>query len=250
VAGPLVADRPAVVPQAPPGAEPERFVRAIHAIDAANADDPHMVVVDGAPVPKELAHAEAMTNWVRRLDPAADEAQLLAARAHHLRRWTYRRDAEPEGRAGYLRWRTEAKRRQAATVAELLQVAGYDDELVDRVRGLVAKEGLGRGDLADVDGRAPAVQTHEDALCLVFLTTQFDQLADQLGDEKMVEVLVRTLAKMGARGREAALGLPLSERQATLVATAVARIAEAAAASGGAMGSGEGAAGSGEGSPP
>lgn len=213
-----------------PPAPSERFTRAIQAIDAANADDPHMVVVDGVVMPKEVAHAQAMTRWVQRLDPDADEAQLLAARAHHLRRWTYPRSEEPEGRAGYLRWRSEAKRRQARSVAELLTDAGYDDDTVGRVRGLVAKDGLGRGDLPDVDGRAPAVQTHEDALCLVLLTTQFEQLAEQLGDDKMVAVLVRTLAKMGRRGREAALALPLEGRQARLVADAVARIAEAAAA--------------------
>ena len=100
-----------VVP--PPGADPDRFAAALEAIDEANAGDPNVLVVEGVPRPKELAHAEAMTGWVRRLDPEADEVQLLAARAHHLRRWTHPRSAEPEGRAGYLRWRTEAKRRQA-----------------------------------------------------------------------------------------------------------------------------------------
>lgn len=208
----------------PPGSDHERFAAAVAAIDAANADDPNVLLVDGVAQPKELAHAEAMTDWVRRLDPDADEVQLLAARAHHLRRWTRPRSAEPEGRAGYLRWRTEAKRQQAAETAALLGRVGYDAATVEAVRALVAKEGLGRGDLPDVDGRAPAVQTHEDALCLVFLTTQFDPLADQLGDDKMVDVLVRTLRKMGRRGRDAALALPLDRRAATLVAAAVDRV--------------------------
>lgn len=199
-----------------------RFAAAMAAIDEANADDPNQMAVDGAVLPKELAHAHAMTTWVRRLDPDADEAQLLAARAHHFRRWTHPRSAYPEGRAGYLRWRTDAKARQAAEVAELLEGVGYGPEVVQRVRDLVAKAGLGRGDLPDVDGRAPAVQTHEDALCLVFLTTQFDPVADQLGDDKMIEVLARTLAKMGPRGRAAAAELDLDERAAGLVAAAVA----------------------------
>nr|WP_283250888.1 DUF4202 domain-containing protein [Rhabdothermincola salaria] len=211
------------VPAPPSGADPRRFVAAVEAIDAANAHDPNQMEVDGTTLPKELAHAAAMTTWVRRLDPEADEAQLLAARAHHFRRWTHPRSAFPEGRAGYLRWRTEAKARQAAEVAELLTSVGYGPDVVDRVRELVGKVGLGRGDLPDVDGRPPAVQTHEDALCLVFLTTQFDPLADQLGDDKMVDVLARTLAKMGARGRAEALGLDLDERALVLVAAAVER---------------------------
>jgi hypothetical protein len=210
---------PAAAP--PARADPVRFERAIAAIDAANADDPNVLVVDGVARPKEQAHAEAMTEWVRRLDPDADEVQLLAARAHHLRRWAYPRSEQPEGRAGYLRWRTEAKRRHATAIAEILQGCGYDQPEVDAVAGLVTKQGLGRGDLPDVDGRAPAVQTHEDALCLVFLTTQFDPLADQVGDDKMVDVLVKTLAKMGRRGRAAALALPLDERSARLVGLAL-----------------------------
>ena len=181
-------------------------------------------MIDGVARPKELAHAEAMTDWVSRLDPDADEVQLLAARAHHFRRWAHPRSTEPEGRQGYLRWRLEAKRRQAAAVGELLAGLGYDADTIDAVRALVTKEGLGRGDLPDVDGRAPAVQIHEDALCLVFLTTQFEPVAEQLGDTKMVAVLSRTLAKMGSRGRAEALGLPLDDHAAALVLAAVERV--------------------------
>ena len=207
-----------------------RFDHAIAAIDAANAEDPTVISFerDGEVIsgPKELAHARLMTEWVHALDPDADEVQLLAARAHHLRRWTFPRSEFPEGRAGYLKWRIEARRRQAAALRVILGGVGYDDSdggEIDAVCALVEKVGLGRGDLADVDGRPPAVQTHEDALCLVFLQTQFTATADQLGDDKMIDVLARTIAKMGHRGRAAALGLPLGERESALVAAALDR---------------------------
>ena len=199
--------------EAPAGADPDRFARAIAAIDAANAGDPFTIVVDGVERPKEQAHAEAMVTWVRRFDPAADEAQLLAARAHHLRRWDHPRDSEPEGRAGYLRWRAEAKRRHAALVGNILAGEGYDAATIERVQDLVAKKGLGRGDRPDVDGRPDPFQVHEDALCLVFLTTQFDDLVAKLGDDRTVDVLARTLPKMGDRGRAAALALDLTDHQ-------------------------------------
>lgn len=202
----------------------DRSTRAIAAIDAANGEDPFTVVIDGVERPKELAHAEMMGDWVRRLDPDADEAQMLAARAHHLRRWAYPRDAEPEGRAGYLRWRTEARRRHAAAVGEILTAEGYDDAMVGQVQALVSKKGLGKGDLPDVDGRPPAVQVHEDALCLVFLETQFMGLAEKLGDDRTVDVLVRTLPKMGSRGRSAAAGLGFDEPRRALVVTAMERL--------------------------
>jgi len=204
----------------------EKFQRAIAAIDAANADDPFTCVVRGEVRPKELGHAELMCEWVSRLDPEADDWQLLAARAHHLRRWESPRSAEPEGRAGYLRWRTAARKRHAELVGQLLRDVGYSDDDVERVQRIVNKEGLGKGDLADIDGRAPVVQTHEDALCLVFLETQFNETAEKLGDEKTIDVLARTLVKMGPRGRQAALTLSFDPPRAALVQAALAKVAD------------------------
>ncbi len=65
----------------------DRLRRGLAAIDAANADDPVTVVVDGVVRSKEQAHAEGAVAWVRRLRPDASEVLLLAARAHHVRRW-------------------------------------------------------------------------------------------------------------------------------------------------------------------
>lgn len=218
--------------EVPEGADPVRFELAIAAIDAANASDPNTILVDGVARPKEQVHAEAMTAWVQSLDHDADEAQLLAARANHLRRWAHPRSAEPDGRAGYLRWRAEAKRRHAAEVGEILTDVGYDSETIARVQDLVAKKGLGRGDRPDVDGRPDRFQVHEDALCLVFLTHQFDELVEKLGDDKTVDVLARTLAKMGDRGRSQALALDLDERQLMLVGAALEKLSAGAESEG------------------
>jgi hypothetical protein len=195
-----------------------RFERAIAAIDAANADDPNTIVLHGQVRPKEQAHAERMTDWVQRLDPSADEAQLLAARAHHLRRWTTPRSSHPEGRAGYLRWRTALRKQHAADVAVLLAEAGYDAATIERVQAIVGKEGIGRRD-GPVD---PAVQVHEDALCLVFLETQLGATADQLGDDKIVEVVQKTAAKMSPAGIAQVSSLELTDRERGLLARALA----------------------------
>jgi hypothetical protein len=185
-----------------------RFESALEAIDAANAEDPNTLVVDGVERPKEQAHAELMTAWVQRLDADADELQLLAARAHHLRRWSVPRSSYPEGRQGYLRWRTNLKRQHADEVADILMRCGYEPDEIDRVRQIIRKERL-RTD--------PAVQTHEDALCLVFLETQLENVATQLGEEHVVEVLRKTMAKMTPRGRDVALGLELPRPQRALI---------------------------------
>jgi len=188
-----------------------RFERAIAAIDAANAEDPNEVVVDGVARPKELVHAELMTEWVQRLDPGATDAQLLAARAHHLRRWAIPRASYPDGRGGYLRWRTALKHRHAADVAAILHAEGFDEDMVERVQQLIRKDGLAHD---------PQVQTHEDALCLVFLQLQLDDLVARLGDDKTVDVLRKTLVKMSQQGIDAALALPLTAAQRGLLAAA------------------------------
>ena len=191
----------------------DRLAAALAAIDAANADDPNVITVDGVTRPKELAHAELMTHWVRTLDPECSDEQILAARAHHLRRWTIPRASYPDGRSGYLKWRTALKRQHADDVGAILRQAGYDDDSVARVQAIVTKRGLGHDH---------AVQVHEDALCLVFLETQLDELADRMGDDKTIDVLQKTAKKMSAAGLEAARGLRFSPSAAALLGKALA----------------------------
>lgn len=201
-------------PGTPPDAsDADRFASAIAAIDSANAQDPNQLTHGGTTLPKELFHARLMTAWVQRLDPGASEAAHLAARAHHFRRWTRPRSDFPDGRAGYLRWRTAAKRAHADEVAALLVDHGYDAATVERVGRIVRKEGLGHDHEVQVD---------EDARCLVFLTTQLDAVTDQLGEDHMVEVLRRTLPKMSAEGVAAAATLDLGPRGRAVLAAAVA----------------------------
>jgi hypothetical protein len=192
----------------------ERFIQAIAAIDHANAGDPNTIEVRGETRPKEQAHAELMTEWILHLRPDAGEALLLAARAHHLRRWALPRADYPEGRAGYLRWRRELHRRHAEDVGRILREAGYDATVVGRVQALVTKQEQPARGVSD----DPDVRAMEDALCLVFIETQFRSLAEQFhDDDKMIDVVRKTLRKMSPEGLEAALALPLDDRDRTII---------------------------------
>lgn len=191
----------------------DRFTEAIARIDAANAGDPNTIAVDGVERPKEQAHAEMVSGWVRKLDPEATEAQLLAARAHHLRRWTVPRSDYPDGRSGYLRWRAARKTQHADEVAEILADVGYGEVEIERVGEIIRKVGLASD---------PQVQTHEDALCLVFLQTQVDETLAKLGDdEHRIEVLRKTAKKMSPEALEIAGGLDYSPRSADLLGRAL-----------------------------
>jgi hypothetical protein len=191
----------------------QRLGRALAAIDAANAGDPHRIVVDGEPRPKELAHAELVSRWVLALRPEASEALRLAARAHHVRRWEIPRGRYPAGRRGYHRWRLALQQHHAGIAARILEAEGYDAATIARVRDLVCKVDLGKD---------PEVQTLEDALCLVFLETQLRDVAERLDADRLVDVLQKTLAKMSPRAVEEARRLPLDPKARALLERAAA----------------------------
>lgn len=190
-----------------------RFQRAIELIDAANAEDPNVLETPTGPRPKELVHAELLTNWIGELEPEPSEALLLAARGHHIRRWVMPRSSYPKGRSAYLQWRRDLHRYHADQVGAILDRAGYDAGTVARVQQIVRKERLTQD---------PEVQTLEDGLCLVFLQLQLDSTADTVADdERMVEVLRKSWRKMSPSGRTFALGLELSDRGRELVRRAL-----------------------------
>jgi hypothetical protein len=177
-----------------------RLSRALAAIDAANAGDPHTIDVRGERRGKELAHAELVSEWVDALCPDASEALRLAARAHHVRRWEIPRAEFAQGRAGYHRWRRALHAHHASVLGAILAGAGYDEATIARAQAIVAKQGLGRD---------PEVQVLEDALCLVFLETQLRDIAARLPEEKLLDVVRKTLAKMSAAAIARAQALPL-----------------------------------------
>jgi hypothetical protein len=179
-----------------------RFDRAFEIIDELNRQDPTAIRIGGESVPRELAHARLMTDWVLRLQPDASAELLLAARAHHLRRWQVPRDSEPAGRAGYLRWRAGLQEFHATEAARALTEAGYDESTADRVGAIIRKHDLRRD---------PEVQVLEDALCLVFLETGFAALRARQGDDSTAAILRKTLKKMSPAGQRHALRLDLAE---------------------------------------
>jgi hypothetical protein len=198
-----------------------RLSRAFAAIDAANRDDPNTIVVRGVERPKELAHAELVTEWVTRLRPDSSELLLVAARGHHLRRWQVPRSSYPEGRAAYLRWRRDLSDRQAAELESIVAGCGYTPEETARVQQLVRKRGLGSD---------PEVQTLEDAICLTFLETQLAELAARTDELKMIDILAKTMKKMSPEALALAEGLALDEEGRHLLAAGAKAAGEARAA--------------------
>jgi len=189
------------------------FDAACRAFDALNAADPVTEIVDGVPRPRLLVQAERLARWVGRLDPEPSEALRLAAHCQHLERWKIERGDFPEGRTGYLQWRTKLGRFHAARAREVLEKLAYDDATIDAVERILTKQNL---------RSSRDSQTMEDALCLVFLEHEFEAFLAKYPDEnKAVDILQKTWRKMSDRGHRAALTLPLGERAKALVGRAL-----------------------------
>ena len=186
-----------------------RFHRAVLEIDLRNADDPHVLRHHGHDRIKEQLHAEMVTGWVWKLNEAPGEALLLAARAHHIGRWTIPREDYPTGRAGYHRWRLALKEFHAAEAGAILEREGYEPAMVERVREIIRRGSL----KTDTDQ-----QVLEDAICLTFIETQLAAVATRLNEAKLREILRKTMAKMTKAAIEQAGHLHLPHELRVLIA--------------------------------
>jgi ketosteroid isomerase-like protein len=194
-----------------------RLRAALTAIDEANGADPTVVTVRERTGPKEIVHADLVTEWVLRLKPDADDALLLAARGHHFRRWMVPRASYPAGRSGYLRWRKDLHTQHANDLGVVLGDAGYDEATIARVQSIVRKDGLTRA------GETDDVQVLEDALCLVFLETQLVDIAARLEPEKLPGVITKTAHKMSGAGIAEIAHVPLGPGARRILDEAFAR---------------------------
>ncbi len=189
-----------------------RFANALRRFDEENARDPNTERVASVERPRELVYAERLTGWVLRLQPDASERLRLAARCQHLCRWESPRSRYPMDRAGYLKWRAELKKFHAEKSGQILREVGYGEELVGQVQALNLKKNFP----ADPDSRVI-----EDALCLVFLQFQFADLAAKTDDDKMINALRKSWAKMTEPARAEALKLAYGPREKTLIERAL-----------------------------
>jgi len=91
--------------------------------------------------------------------------------------------------------------------------AGYDDEMVARVRSLVGKENLGTD---------PDVQVLEDTACLVFIEHYLAEFAVERDEAQLVRILKRTWAKMSKAGQARAMEISLPSSLEALLGRALA----------------------------
>ncbi len=181
-----------------------KLANVLMAIDAYNKKDP---------LSREFPYSEKLTGWVLRLNPAPGEALRIAARGQHIGRWTIPRESYPMDRGGYLRWREDLKRFHAKTVGDIMAQEGYTEAQIEPVRQIILKKNFQSN---------PDAQTIEDALCLVFLESQFEELHRKTPDAKMIDIIQKTWKKMSAKAKEAAIQINIPAYHKELIQKALA----------------------------
>lgn len=189
-----------------------KFQEAIKRIDAKNAEDPNLEMANGKEFPKELLYSQRMTDKLLDFYPQASEELQIAVRAQHICRWTVPRDTYPKNRAGYLKWREGLKKTHAEITDKILEEVGYDKDFRDRVSFLIRKKQIKED---------KGSQVMEDVVCLVFLEYYFEDFAAKHNDEKIIDIVKKTWAKMSPKGHEVALKLPLSNHSETIIQEAL-----------------------------
>lgn len=197
----------------PESSSSAEFSRAIAAFDAYHQKDPNTDTENGAVYPKELLYARRMTARLEKYAPDAEEAVRLAARCQHIGRWEIPREKYANDRKGYLHWRNEEKLHHARIAETILAECGYARDTIEKVRFLLLKKELFTN---------PATQLLEDVVCLVFIEFYLEEFAAKHDDEKVVDILRKTLRKMSDRGKEAVKDLRISPKIRLLVSQAVA----------------------------
>ncbi len=179
------------------------FDKIIAAFDAYNERDPNRVAVDGSLRSKELVYAERMTQRLETYFPQTSVHLRLAARCQHIGRWEIAREEYPMDRTGYLKWRTVLKKHHAKIVSGILEQHGVEEKERTPVINLILKANL----KTDTES-----QTLEDVVCLVFLEFYIEEFAEKHDDEKLIDILQKTMKKMSSKAIAVAVTLDFSDR--------------------------------------
>lgn len=176
-----------------------RFNRAVSLFDELNSKDPNREFIDGEEYPKELLYAQRVTAMLKNYGQNPSEALQLAARCQHIQRWKIERRRFPMTKPGYYQWRKSLRNFHAQIAERILRKVGYEESIIDRVCSLLKKEKL----KTDIEA-----QTLEDVVILVFIENYLGEFIIKHGhfdENKIMDIVSKSLRKMTAKGRQKAL---------------------------------------------
>ena len=171
-------------------ASSEQFEKAFAQFDSYNSNDPNKEAHNGKTYPKELLYAIRMSERLDLFKPGSPDYLKLAARCQHIGRWEIPRSSYPMDKKGYLQWRNTLKFHHAKIAGDILTNCGYETETIEKIKFLLLKKELNKN--ADT-------QVLEDVICLVFIEYYLDEFASKHEDDKVVDILRKTMKKMSSK---------------------------------------------------
>lgn len=170
-------------------------------IDLVNEKDERRIAdpETGNAGPQEIVYSRRMLHWLSVLAPNPSDELRIAVYAQHIGRFHKPRNTYPEGRTGYLQWKTALLQYHAELTSGILEKAGVPPDFIARVSKLLRKQGLGRD---------PQTQILEDCACLVFLELFYSDFAPTQDRAKMAGIVKKTLERMSDSAKTHAMQLP------------------------------------------
>ena len=192
---------------------PDRFDAAIARFDAYNSNDPNMDAFQTKWYPKEVLYAQRMSEKLEQFAGESPEYIRLAARCQHIGRWEIPRSSYPMDKKGYLQWRNTLKAHHAKIAEGILLECGYETETIEKVKFLLLKKELNRN--ADT-------QLLEDVICLVFVQYYLIDFASKHDDDKVIDILRKTMKKMSPKAIDAVGKISVHDKIEGLIQAAAA----------------------------
>lgn len=172
-------------------------------------------ILEEDPSKEAIIYSKQCFEWLVKINPDFSEAQEIAARCQHFRRWDIPREDFPLNKKGYYKWRIKLYSYQAEKTAEVLISVGYSDQFIQEVKSMISKKDLHKNDNS---------QIIEDVACLVFLEYHIQPFAStkEYSEEKWVKIIKKTWAKMSDKAHKFALEINYSKPILNLIQKALA----------------------------
>lgn len=185
-----------------------QYQKAKAKIDQEHSLDLSIQTDNGIEYPAELLYSNRMLSILDLVLPESNNVIKLAAQCQHLKRWQVPRDLYPYDRRGYHEWRRVVMDFQLEQTRIILSEAGIDDADITEITKILHEQGnkLNRDS-----------QVIMDTACLVFLRWYMEPFASKHQNEKVADILKKTMRKMSSHGVKLIQKLELSSTSKQLI---------------------------------
>ncbi len=183
----------------------EQYRTATEKIDAAHSSDEMMELEDGNLFPVELLYSKRMLSVLELVSPDSSFEIKIAAQCQHLKRWSVSRSLYPYDRRGYHQWRQVVMDFQLQETKKILLAANIGESDIHHILFILKEHG---------NKLNPESQVIMDTACLVFVKWYMEPFAGKHQNEKVIDILRKTMRKMSSKGVNliSKLELPVSAK--------------------------------------